>query len=639
MRNKDGNVDLVAASEGSPSIALPAQSADTIRRAREEFFAGSHQPADLVPERILLSWQRCAGLGLAPNHPDRDNALSHAELTVSIDHPELLSLAKPGLEFLEAALTSSQSVIAFTDSRGTVVDSRGGPSSSRMSAKRVLAPGESWSERSRGTNGIGTALADGHLVEVWGGEHFHEDYSGYCCTAAPFLDHTGETAGVINVTGDARLPRGYARALVKQAVRELEFRWITQIGRRFNVFNFHPQFSYLDSSQAGVLLLDNDRVVGANRYALRWLGMNWNIIGKSWDDCFESPMPAPGGGPLVPRKRMEFAYEMKIAKRSSAKISPPPARALPKPSKPLCGWFPEEILPRLDRARRAANAGLTTIILGETGTGKEMFARMVHRESMRASKPFVAVNCAAIPETLIESELFGYGPGAFTGAKRSGSQGRIVEANGGILFLDEIGDMPFALQARLLRVLQDKVVTPLGGGSSKPVDLVVLCATHRDIEGQVRSGSFRADLYYRLNHLIIRLPAWRLYSERDRLAAVDFLWQCSQGEAKGVRLSEQARREFASCAFPGNLRQCANIITTLVALSEHDTVIEADALPPEVRFSAGTTRPRDSLDLNTLSALAVQKALERHDGDVASAAKELGIHRATLYRRLKNRRS
>ena len=183
----------------------------------------------------------------------------------------------------------------------------------------------------------------------------------------------------------------------------------------------------------------------------------------------------------------------------------------------------------VQKVQRVLNRDIPLLILGETGTGKELLARAVHQDSNRAKQPFVAVNCASIPESLIEAELFGYEDGAFTGARRKGACGRIVQANGGTLFLDEIGDMPLALQARLLRVLQERCVTPLGSQKSISVDIAVIGATHRNLREMIEAGTFREDLYYRLNGLVVRLPALRERRDLDIVAQRILLAECPQG--------------------------------------------------------------------------------------------------------------
>ncbi len=604
--------------------------------ARHEFFELAREPTRRIPEHILRSWQRCVGRGMEVDRADDLDVLTQSNFTEIRERAEaLLVIAEPELEFLAVSLSYSGSLVTITDPNGTIIEARGGSGLIEKMIKDALVPGSSWRESARGTNGIGTSIEESHLIEIWGAEHYHVRHSIFCCTAAPILDHTGRIAGVINVTGDAHLPRGYARAVVKRAVREIEYRWMGYASHGLTTLRFHPRSSYLNSPQEGVLLLDGDVVAGANHYALQWLGMDWEIIGKRWGDCFKTPMPTDGIGPLVARQRIQFMSEMKLAPGHSSACSTQMPKQLAE-CPPLAGiWLNRAGRTQLERARRAVNAGLTTILLGETGTGKEMFARALHSISTRRAGPFVAINCAALPESLIEAELFGYSEGAFTGANRKGSPGRILEAQGGILFLDEIGDMPLALQTQLLRVLQDRHVTPLGGGSARPVDFVVVCATHRAIDAMVAAGSFRADLFYRLQNFVVRLSPWRELCEADRQIALDIFWK-EASVARNVRLSTAARACLANYSWPGNLRQCANILRTLVALNDDGSTVEVDALPPEVRCG---TRPHSEAvapeSLQDTTIAAIERALARHSGKVDLVARELGIHRSTLYRQIK----
>ncbi len=605
--------------------------------ARYEFFELSRQPSGHVPEHILRSWQRCLRRGMEMDRLETAERLTQRELTEIRERcGDLLAIAEPELEFLTASLNYSGSVITLNDPGGTVVDVRGGNGLLSGDAKGdALAPGTGWSESARGTNGVGTSLEENQLIEIWGAEHYHARHSIFCCTAAPILDHAGRTVGVINVTGDAHLPRGYARAVVKRAIREIEYRWIAHASINLTILHFHPRSTYLNSPHEGVLLLDGDVIAGANRYALQWLGINWDIIGKRWGDCFETPMPMAGSGRLTPRHRIQFMSEMRLAPRQTHGSPVEVHRQSDESPVPKGIWFSEDVRDQLERARRAVSAGLTTIVLGETGTGKEIFARSLHAVSERRGGPFVALNCAALPESLIEAELFGYGEGAFTGARRKGSPGRILDAHGGILFLDEIGDMQLGMQTRLLRVLQDKQVMPLGGGAAKPVDFVVICATHRSIDAMVADGSFRADLYYRLQHFVVRLPAWRDLAYADRQMALDILWKEAGGVARDLRLSAAARAQLTSYAWPGNLRQCANLLRTLVALSDDGSTVDEDSLPPEIRHRAATKKDPNPMSLVDITSAAIERSLQQNGGKVDLVARELGIHRSSLYRLIK----
>ncbi|MBN3729272.1 sigma-54-dependent Fis family transcriptional regulator, partial [Burkholderia sp. Ac-20379] len=219
------------------------------------------------------------------------------------------------------------------------------------------------------------------------------------------------------------------------------------------------------------------------------------------------------------------------------------------------------------KLRKVLGKDIPVLITGPTGAGKDLLAQAIHGDSPRGHAPFVAVNCASIPETLIESELFGYEEGAFTGAKRRGAAGKLLQANGGTLFLDEIGDMPYALQARLLRVLQERHVNPLGSSKSIPIDVTIICATHRDLREMLAQNRFREDLYYRLNGLTVRLPALRERSDL-RVVVARMLEQEAQasGRARALRVAPDVMTLFERCDWPGNFRQLGNLLRTAAAM-------------------------------------------------------------------------
>jgi len=292
----------------------------------------------------------------------------------------------------------------------------------------------------------------------------------------------------------------------------------------------------------------------------------------------------------------------------------------------------------IDRAHCVLNKPIPLLIQGESGVGKDMFAKAFHASSARSEGPFVALNCAAIPEHLIESELFGYEGGAFTGARREGAVGKFVQASGGTLFLDEIGDMPLSLQVRLLRVLQERVVLPLGGMQALPVDVSLICATHHQLQAAVAEGRFREDLYFRINGLTVTLPPLRERTDVIELADM-MLAECAP--RRGLRLSQEVRALFLRHPWPGNLRQLHNVIRVAVALLDDDArTITLDHLSEEIVETAGDTvaGPRSlsaqGADLRAMTRSAIDQALESTGGNVSAAARLLGISRNTLYRRM-----
>jgi transcriptional regulator with PAS, ATPase and Fis domain len=297
------------------------------------------------------------------------------------------------------------------------------------------------------------------------------------------------------------------------------------------------------------------------------------------------------------------------------------------------------------KALKVVGHDIPIMIEGESGTGKELLARALHMAGPRRSGPFVPVNCASIPEGLIESELFGYQEGAFTGAKRKGHIGKIREADKGTLFLDEIGEMPLQLQARLLRVLQDQMVSPLGGTGSFQVELSVVCATNRRVRDAVTAGTFREDLYYRLNGLLLTLP--RLREREDRVLLSRKILGDLVGADRPVTISPEVLTIFENHPWPGNIRQMHNVLRTAVALIGEGGEITVDELSEDFMEQAGhgihgrkmrgepPTITHDDTLLSDAEARHISSALKRNDGNIAATARTLGVGRSTLYRKLR----
>jgi transcriptional regulator with PAS, ATPase and Fis domain len=298
----------------------------------------------------------------------------------------------------------------------------------------------------------------------------------------------------------------------------------------------------------------------------------------------------------------------------------------------------------VDKVRRVMDRDVPLLILGGTGTGKEYLAKAIHHASLRKNHAFVAVNCASVPENLIESELFGYEEGAFTGAKRKGAVGKLLQADGGTLLLDEIGDMPLAMQARLLRVLQERKVVPLGGSKSHDIDVNLVCATHRNLREMIAEGSFREDLYYRINGLAVRLP--RLSERTDlRTLCQQMLTQLSPHHA--LTLGESLADDFAQYDWPGNLRELHNVLRTATVLAGSDRQITRVHLSDDFLADLAIARARAPASAAAVlvgSSQArfeaqqldeIRDAVKAQHGNVTLAAKALNVSRNTIYRKLK----
>ncbi|SEP44168.1 Transcriptional regulator of acetoin/glycerol metabolism [Methylobacterium sp. ap11] len=603
---------------------------------RQAFGPGVAEP----PPPILRSWERCAALGLDFGTRPRIEPLSSVEMRAAFDRNEALRRrCRPEIEALHADARATGGLVILTDAGGLILDTLGNDSFAGRAAQVALRPGVPWSESLTGTNAIGTALVERRAVEVRGAEHYFEPHRILSCAAMPILGPDGAVLGILDLTGPAGIHQGHALGRVGLAVDAIEHRVLDAVPAGCEVLRLHRDPALLGTPREGVLVFEGRRIVGANRHGLALLGLGWDAIGaeavgRHGADLAPGPLALRDvqGAPLYGRLQGASAPPRR---RPAAEPAPGlPATGLPAagPEAPILDPATQKLLAR---AVRLIEAGIPVVVEGETGTGKEVFARAAHAACARAQKPFVAVNCAALPETLIEAELFGYEPGAFTGAARHGAKGLLRQAEGGLLFLDEIGDMPLALQSRLLRALQEREVLPVGGTRPVPVDFALICATHRDLFRMVEGGAFRADLYYRIASYRVRLAPLR--DRPDRLALVRGLWARTDGPARAVSLSPSCEAALAEATWPGNLRQLAACLKALAALAEPGEVLDLDALPEGVTalpMRGPAPRPEPATGrLDILANEAMRAALAAHGGNVSRAARSLGISRSTLYRR------
>ncbi|WP_421568238.1 sigma-54-dependent Fis family transcriptional regulator [Stenotrophomonas sp. PD6] len=623
---------------------LPLQ--HRVGNARRSFFERGAAPVGIVPDTILQSWQRCLRGGLLVDAQPEVEPLPDARLRELRERQQRLwRLARPELDGLAGDIAATGSIVLLTDEDGWILDAEGSPAFLDKAGRVALMPGVRWDETTVGTNAIGTAIVEGRSVEVRGGEHYFAPHGILTCSATPIFDPYGQRVGVLDISGDARQQHLHARVLARQAVAHIEHRYFDQGLADCELVRLHHDRTLLGTAREGILGFRNGRLVAANRAGLALFGLDHRDIGHApYAALFDAPLSRlHDDGALIDRQGRALhgaltATSAPAARRPVPSPAPRPATASPPALRaPLQAdaspLFDSAQLESLERARRVLDAQLPVLVLGETGSGKEVFARELHRRSARADRPFVAVNCAALPEGLIEAELFGYEEGAFTGARRSGSTGLLRQAQGGVLFLDEIGDMPLALQPRLLRVLQERTLSPLGGGKTVQLDFALICATHRDLEQAMAEGAFRSDLYYRIADHAVRLPALR--AQGDRVPLVRGLWERL---GQGRQLQQATVDALAAYAWPGNLRQLASCLRTLVALSDPGSMIAPDALPAYVRVApvaaqVATSTPATGA-LDAITQAAMRDALAAADGNVTRAARALGISRSTLYRRL-----
>ncbi|MBB3177815.1 transcriptional regulator of acetoin/glycerol metabolism [Variovorax sp. Sphag1AA] len=550
---------------------------------------------------------------------------------------QLLRCAQPELDGLAEHAAASGCVVVLSDASGLILEEIGSPEFLPKAQQVALQPGVDWSEGSRGTNAIGTALAEGEALTVLGREHYLDQIGVIGCAAAPIFTGRGDLVGALDISGDASSIDAHALGLVRLAACQVEHRMALATARG-DLLRFHLRPALIGTPREALVMVEDGRVVGANRIALELLQRVWSdvldleveaVLGTRWNvlEHQRGLLTLPGGQQIAA-----------LAER---------ARAVAGSVRPQTGGRQVEtsdaddvVAPLLKQAVRVLDEGVAVLVTGETGSGKDLFARSLHAASRRAKGPLVAVDCASLPESLIEAELFGYEEGAYTGARRRGMPGRIREAHGGVLFLDEIADMPLSLQTRLLRVLEERCVTPLGGGKPQPVDFDLVCATHGNLAALVEQGRFRADLMYRVAGFQIRLPALRERS--DRGALIERLLAELGGQRKGLRLSRTALAALVHYPWPGNVRELRSVLRTLVALCEQGQTIDAADLPLQgISPSERDVPPTQACASGTLVAItdrAVEEAMAQCGLNVADAARVLGVHRSTIYRHLAARR-
>ncbi|MCZ2406803.1 MAG: sigma-54-dependent Fis family transcriptional regulator [Burkholderiales bacterium] len=645
-----------------PSTVFPGRAVPgALRNARWHLMNAGTLPADALPPELSNSWLRSWQAGLQPC--GRMSGVPHAsgaQLARALDmQRELVAHARPVMEFLCEQTRDSDSLVILAGADGMLLHASGDPRFMGRAERVALRPGATWSEQYRGTNAIGTALADDRALVVHAQEHFLERNSFLTCAAAPIHAADGRLLGVLDVSGDHRGYHPHTLGLVRSAVRIIEHRLFETKhdprhwqGLRLRL---HAQPEGLGTVTEGLLAVRDDGVLaGASVAALSALGLQWRDVGairldavltESLEQLWQWSQK-PGAAARVVHTVAGQALWVKAESGrlpQTAIFTAVPARehiapvgdALSRIDTGDAVWHAA-----VERARKVAGKPIALLLQGESGVGKEVFARAVHHSGPRSQKPFVAVNCAALPEQLIEAELFGYLPGAFTGARREGAPGRIREAEGGTLFLDEIGDMPLALQARLLRVLQDREVSPLGGGKPVAVDFALVCATHRRLAQEIEAGRFREDLYYRLNGLTLQLPALRERTDFDHL--LDSQLQALMPH-KTLAIAAGLRERLRAYPWPGNMRQLSSVLRTVCALlDDDDAVIDWQHLPDDLvhalRQQPGTTpAPSEDMptDLRSLSRHSIARALQACAGNYSEAARMLGIGRSTLYRKLR----
>lgn len=540
------------------------------------------------PSPIQRSWQRCLHQGLLRQQSAELDLLPQGELSARQEqHRTLITCFQRFVLPLFAQLLAGRPCrLLLCDGEGAILAASGDDGFARHAERIFLRSGARWGEASKGTNAIGTALAEQSEVQVLGAQHFFAQHSFLSCSACPLLGPDGQLLGVLDISTDAAHHDGDMLGTVRLLAMTLENALLAR--QPGWLVDLDPQSLW----SARLLLGEGGELLGANRAGRLWLGQH----------------PFDGKQLLRDRRGLRLEPEPVVIQTEN---QPQPA---------VTAGVPLKMLER----------GISLLIEGETGSGKEHLVRALHSQSSRRDKPLVCVNCGALPADLVEAELFGYVGGAFSGARSQGSQGYLRAAHGGILMLDEIGELPLPAQTRLLRVLQERSVTPVGSHKPEPVDFWLVSASHRDLTAMVQDGGFREDLYYRICGWRQQLAPLRAWPQGERLGVIRRL--LSEMDP-ALQLTPQAERQLLAHPLPGNVRQLKQALEVACVLAEGQGWIEPAHLHlPEV---AAMPAPRGATTLREQSRLRVQQTLTECGGNVSEAARRLGISRTTLYRALR----
>jgi sigma-54 dependent transcriptional regulator, acetoin dehydrogenase operon transcriptional activator AcoR len=651
----------------------------------------THSPMDesvaaaLAPT-VGTSWRRCLNeFNLDPNFDYQPTVLDLGRIKdLHAEHEELVQIARAEMDSLYEQIAGSGYALLLADTAGVILCEKIDPSLRQMFVRAGLIVGAEWSEQREGTNGIGTCAAESRPITIHQSDHFRSRHIGLSCSAAPIHDPYGKVIAVLDASSvstlGSRESQMHTIALVNSSARLIEKCLFLRRHQSDVMLRFHHRPEFVDLLHDGAMAVSADGVVvAADMTGLRLLGIkdHKELVGRAIEDIFDATFDelvaattssrraiwelrdnlhgrryfaslagtdgaaaatdaaAASGGTFSRQQPPRTRTNTTIATRQMLRVVGSGAEPV-LTLQDLAGEDPQ-MLRNVRNAQRVADCAVSVLIRGPTGSGKEAFAKGIHLASNRARRPFVAVNCAAIPESLIESELFGYTAGAFTGARREGMRGRIAQSSGGTLFLDEIGDMPLSLQTRLLRVLEEQEVLPLGSENAVKVDLRVICASHRNLRELLARGMFREDLYYRLNGITIELPG--LAARRDREALLRKCMATEVAANQSAAIEGPALERLVAYGWPGNIRELRNTIRTSLAICEGN-IIRLSDLPPEIRHpGCYTGRPllmhEQDVSLEGAEREALLRVIEKNDWVMSHVAAQLGISRNTLYRKIK----
>ncbi|MBS3994814.1 MAG: sigma 54-interacting transcriptional regulator, partial [Alkaliphilus sp.] len=607
-----------------------------------------------IKKFISESHNRCRERGLELDLKFSKKIIDDKQLQNRLNRKkDLIVISEPFIEQIYNFVKGSNFFTILTDEEGCILNVIGDETILEEAFSLKMIPGAYMDENSIGTNAMSLVITEKKPIQISGEDHYIKAYHKWTCSAAPIRDSNNETIGVLDLTGYSTLAHSHTLGMVVAAVNSIErMLEIREYNERLETAKIYMD-TMLDSIPAGIMTSDLEgNIKTTNKHIQNMFGyedkqikqMKARDLFEGWENVIK----------VIKQKENYLDEDVYVTSRKNVlqyNLSAYPImdnkqnlnnivyvfkeiRKVRKLANKIMGRQAvytfdkiignnEEFIKSIDFAQKVADSRSTILLQGESGTGKEVFAQSIHNHSNRRNEAFVAINCGAIPKNLIESEFFGYEEGAFTGAKRSGHPGKFEIADGGTIFLDEIGEMPVDMQTRLLRVIEEGVVSRIGSTKEIVVDVRIIAATNKDLMEEVKIGNFRKDLFYRLNVLPIKLLSLRDRKDDIHLLIEYFMKRISKRiNKKQIEITEEYMKELTEYDWPGNIRELENYIE-LILNTEYIPAIGKKNRSKPIDITIGEYD--HDLNLEQVEKQHIDKVLKQCHGNIARAAKALGI--------------
>lgn len=644
----------------------------------------------LHDEIIKNSHERSKEYGVEKERYISKRILKGRDLNTALrKNADLIKKAAPFMKILYDFLKDSGFILVLTDREGCILNIIGDKEILNIATTMNMIVGAYMDEKSIGTNAMGTAIKENMPIQISAAEHFITAYHKWTCSAAPIHNDVGEIIGTLNLTGSSNLVHPHTLGLIVAGVKSIENSMSTELTKRKLLEANNYLTTITNTINAGLMTVNVEgKIEMVNDTASEMLGIAvmdiyeynitelleaWNEIIKKLNEGkkYQEEEGYLGYNKYTKKKVAVSAYAIKsegnqitavvLLFRDMQKVY----NIVNKYTGMRARYTFDDIFSEapmmknlIREAKEIAESPSTVLIEGESGTGKEVLAQAIHNYSSRRENGFVAINCGAIPANLIESELFGYEYGAFTGAKKGGHPGKFELASGGTIFLDEIGEMPLDMQVKLLRVLQESVVTRVSGTKYIPIDTRVIAATNKDLREEVKMGRFRQDLYYRLSVIPMKIPSLKERKEDIPIFFNKFLKEKALKLGKPIpEISHDIYNNILKYNYPGNVRELENIVENIINLGGKSTLLlkggslnllnteensekvmnkvpETD-IAFENKINEDYFNDKFIMPLEELEKIAIISAMKKYKGNMTKIAKELKISRNTLYLKIK----